>query len=585
MCTTKYTITNTAVILLGLVLSALPALAKVRASISDNTVAFGDTINLRLEGSGDSLHGSPDLSPLSANFDIVGTSQSSTTQIVNGVATSSRGWTVELAPRSQGDLTIPSIPIGSESTQPLQLQVVDAESLPATDATGSGVRLEMTAPSGPFYVQQEIPVTVRITDSAGLRHAELSGPVSDDAIVTISGADNSEQTTQDGIPVTIFERTYLVKPQQSGELVIPPLTLRGRVQDASRTQSARDPFAGFGISDSLLSQFINPGRPMVARSTALRIDVQPRPEQVTGWFLPAKMLELSASWAPDEPLFRVGEAVTRVIKLVALGASEEQLPDLSLGDVDGARIYVDRNASSTVELDGGTAAISQISVSIIPTRAGSITLPALEVDWWDTHSDQQKTATLAATTIQIESGANATAVIESTEPSSTTVDSGGPAGSSDDVRQLESGSTVSLFILLLCAVAIIALRIRSKKAAVENPIERDKFETLDPDALEREIRVSCKEGSAPAAYGDLQRWLVAVLSNSNRVSIAESPEMADLRKHLNALEARLFSEDGTSRWDGAQLLTSVNKLKRRLKRGGAAAVRREVIPPLYPTSA
>lgn len=583
MRTTKYAIINTAVVLLGLLLSALPALAEVRASISDHTVAFGDTINLRLEGSGDSLQGSPNLSPLSANFDIVGTSQSSTTQIVNGVATSSRGWIVELAPRSQGDLTIPSINVGSESTQPLQLQVVDAASLPASDATGSGVRLEMVAPSGPFYVQQEIPVTVRIIDGAGLRQAELSEPVSDDAIVTISGEDRTERTIEDGIPVTVFERTYLIKPQKSGELVIPPFTLQGRVQDTRRTRSARDPFGGFGFSDSLLSEFINPGRPVVARSTALRIDVQARPEQVTGWFLPAKMLDLSASWTPNEPVFRVGEAVTRVIKVVALGASEEQLPDISFGDVDGARIYVDRNDSNTVELDGGTAAISQISVSIVPTRAGSITLPALEVDWWDTDSDQRRTATLAATTIQVGGATNATAVIGATGSDSTTVDSGGSAGSIDDVRPVELGSYISISFLLLCAIAFIVFRMRRKKAAAENAVELDDFETLDPDALEREIRESCKAGYAPEAYGDLQRWLLAVLPNSNRTSIADSPELADLRKHLNALETALFSEDATSGWDGAQLLTSFKNLKRRLSRGGAAAVRREVIPQLYPT--
>lgn len=63
---------------------AIPAFAAgLSARVDSGTVAQGDTFQLTLTTNGQA-DASPDLTPLQKDFDVLGTSQSSSTQIING---------------------------------------------------------------------------------------------------------------------------------------------------------------------------------------------------------------------------------------------------------------------------------------------------------------------------------------------------------------------------------------------------------------------------------------------------------------------------------------------------------------------
>ncbi len=238
------------------------------------------------------------------------------------------------------------------SSQAITINVVDTAHAPDSSGASQGINLSVriNGSSNKFYVFQEIPLTVRIEINQPVQSAQLVAPHGDFEL-TPQGQDRSSQITIKGKPISIIERDYILRPQQSGTLTLAPFTLRGQVQDTNNTR--RDPFADFDRqmeqafgSRSLFGGSIfggmNTGKPFAKRSNSLELTVQSNPNgQTNEWFLPAKQVELSAKWQPQNPTFKQGEAVTRIIRLGALGARAEQLPKLTFANVDGIKIYID----------------------------------------------------------------------------------------------------------------------------------------------------------------------------------------------------------------------------------------------------
>jgi hypothetical protein len=581
------------------------ALADVRASVSQGKVAMGDSFTLRLEASGQPDGSAPDLMPLEKDFKIEGTSQTSMTNVINGAVSRSHGWTISLSPKATGNLTIPAIKVGSESSKPMNIAVVDAATLPRADLSNTGLQVDMTVPDGTHYVQQEIPVTVRVMATAGLRDVELSEPSAPDVVVKKTGEDKNYTETIGGKSVAVVERTYLVTPQKSGELVLPLVVLRGYVDDPDASRSIfgdDDPFDAFrkqfGFSNfggSLLDRMMNRGQEVTARSKPLKLAIEARPGQQASWFLPAKNVELVSQWQPAHPVFKVGEANAKIVQLVALGASKEQLPNLQFKDVDGARIYVDRVDDRTVETDQGSEAIKQYTLSIVPTRAGAVTLPTVEVNWLDTANGKQKTAKLPAETIQVTGGAT-TATSSQPAPQPAAVKK--PAASSEPAPAAEGTDSREIAIMggsalaLMFAAALALLWKRRRKPNPYRPLDaatpREAMNVAfsanaqksaeKQEAAASAFRKACTQDDAKQAISNLQRWFAASGVNPHTLT---SPAAQQFREAMQDLEACLYKETNDSRWDGRALLKAFDAMREEAGTQSDRAPTTGNLPPLY----
>ena len=579
------------------------ALADVRASLSQSQVALGDSFALRLEASGQPDGSAPDLMPLENDFKIEGSGQTSMTNVINGAVSRSHGWTITLSPKVTGNLTIPAIKVGSESSKPMSIAVVDAATLPRADLASTGLQVDMTVPDGTHYVQQQIPVTVRIMATAGLHDVELSEPSAPDVIVKQTGEDKSRTETIAGKSVSVVERTYLVTPQKSGEFVLPPVVLRGYVDDPDAGRSFfgdDDPFDAFrkqfgfsGFGGSLLDRMMNQGQEVTARSKPLKLKIEARPGQQASWFLPAKNVKLVSQWQPANPVFKVGEADSKIVQLVALGASKEQLPDLHFNDVNGARIYVDRVDDRSVDTGQGTAAIKQYTLSIVPTRAGAVTLPGVEVNWLDTAVGKQKTARLATETIQV--GGATTALSSQAAPQPATAvkaaASSEPAPGVADAGDRQIAILGGLAIALFAAALALWWKLRRRPdpsrpldATAPRETAKTAFSLNTQTPAEKQegpasaFRQACKRNDAKQAISNLQRWFAASGVNPHTLT---SPAAQQFRAAMQDLEARLYKETKASRWDGRALLKAFDAMR---EEAGAQLCRTPTtgnLPPLY----
>ncbi|MEJ8475070.1 BatD family protein [Roseibium algae] len=559
------------------------------AYVNSSTVAEEDAFQLTLTADGQ-VGESPDLAPLQKDFDILGTSQSMSTQSINGKRSQSVSWTVSLSPKSKGTLEIPSINAGGLSSSPVPIEVVDAGSIPGA-AGASGIGLTATLDDGNPFLFQETPLTVRIETSEPIKSAELIAPHSSAFELVQRGDDRVSQASRRGQTLNVIERTYMLKPQEEGVIEIPPFVLRGSVEDPAARR--RDPFAGSGFrsfpgfSSSMFNHMFDPGKPFAIRSDPIKLTVRADPNGGSGqhqWFLPAKDVRLTAAWSPERPAFREGEAVSRRVSLLALGASAVQLPDLSFDNTDGARIYLDDVQTGEDQSAEGTVARKDFLLSVVPARGGKITLPEIKVNWTDSATGEAKTVTLPSEVITAEGTMTSAGQPAAAAPEA--------ASASQDIQHAQQEASGRLPVYLLAGLGVAAILAALGGAAASfqkkgrladksrEPMSATPRKQVRPNGLS-ERRKQLALASAREKSGDLRGCYGCVLAW--RRLVGGDPAMtAAAREAIAALEQAAFAPSPET--SGGRTRDWLNRLAREDRKIGSAQkdLRSSQLPALYP---
>ncbi|ANB18121.1 BatD family protein [Dokdonella koreensis] len=368
---------------LALLFAALAGAADggVRAWLDRDTMQLGESVTLNVESQGGG--GQPDFSALDRDFRQLGTQSSRQVNIVNGATAVKTLWAVALEPKQEGVLTVPAITVGGAQTEPLTLTVLPQPS-GAQGKPGDDIFVEVTADPLAPYVQQQIRYAVKLYFAFDLTDGNLGEPKADGLVVQRLGQDRRYVANIGERRYHVVERHYALIPEASGTLRIPALVFRGSALDP------RDP-----------TGFFNRGRAVSASSDAVDLHVRPRPAAWgAGAWLPA--VELTLSDESDLPAeVRVGDPVTRTVRLRAQGLGYEQLPELEFPVLDGAEIYPDKSQVTT--RDDGTWLFGERvrKFAVVPTRPGKLELPALAIRWWNTTTGSEATAVLPARTVDV----------------------------------------------------------------------------------------------------------------------------------------------------------------------------------------
>ncbi len=599
-----------ALVIVSLLQTALAA-DGLQAHLSADTIGLGDTVTLTLTADADSVNSNPDLSPLQRDFDLLSQSTSSQTSIINGARSATISWMITLAPNVIGKLDIPAISAGTVSSNPLSLDVVDAAKLPASTMASQDIIVDVVIEDKPHYVHGEIPITVRITDATGLTDASLQVPSSSDFTLKQTGKDEVNQSHQDGRLVTVMQRHYLLTPLKSGELTLPAVVLQGTVPASANERStfARPALpSAFGRSpfgSSLFDSMFNPGQEVHARSMPVTLDIKANPVSDSNWFLPAKDVKLSAEWSQKTPTFKVGEAMSRTIRLYALGASREKLPNLDFAEAEGVRMYLDRSDDKSVDTPQGTAAVREFSVSIVPTRSGEITLPAIEVGWWDTEADEQRITSLPAETISVFGGS-----VDKLATSNGSAQNIVSVNSQDNAAQKPDSpdSTAPAFgnLLLRSGLTLLTLitgtllfllyrraRLRSRvsgapdthvfKAGSSSTSSREKQRHQQAlKQLHRRVTDACKGDQPETAYATFRAWHAEANPGNTLSSVSLQEHSAALASEYDALESRLYQSGELQTWHGEAFLNAFQGMSFQMTKRANGKPSIASVPALYP---
>lgn len=228
-----------------LALLCVSAHASFSASVDRARLTEGESVELTLESDDPTLFGKPDLSPLDALFEVLGTRQVNRLATQNGRAQATTRWIVTLLPKQSGYVAIPPISLGASSTQPIRLHVLEARDR-AKSSKLAPVFIDASVDQETVYVQAQAILTLRIYHSVSLYDDSSLTPL----------AMNDAKVEQLG-----EARTY------EGDQRHPPRRDRGALRDLPAEE--RHP------GDSCASLQCDPGRPWQRRLQPLR--PAPRP--------------------------------------------------------------------------------------------------------------------------------------------------------------------------------------------------------------------------------------------------------------------------------------------------------------------
>jgi hypothetical protein len=519
----------------------------VQSGVDRTTVPLGEPFTLTISKDGSASGVQPDLAPLRKDFAVLGTEASSETSIVNGARSERTKWIVQLQPLHTGSAQIPELAVGNEHTAPIAVSV-GAPSPAAKAEMSEHAFIETDAPPAGRspYVQQQVPYTVRLFVDGDVQSGSLNPPdAGPDAVVEQVGKDTRTTVSRHGRDYTVIERRYVISPERSGALKISPATFQGTVivpaapgsgdADPADELMARmlrnSPFANDPMfRNGLMSSFGGGGtaRTLTAQGASLSLDVQARPSGARLPWLPAREVTLTDSWANSPPHFAVGEPVSRVITIEAKGVAASQIPALSPPAPANARVYPE-SVDNQSHVEGSSVdGVSRQTLTYIPYSTGTLDVPALELAWWDTAANAQRSVALPARKFDVAPGAGG---MQAQEPppqanaqaampgAAATVGTSEPSSWSTRLVALAQRSPVDwrwigalLATLAVLAAALVATRrVRrtaspaAEPAIREEPVVAELAATPDKRSCRKALHDACRTGDAPSAAKALLR--------------------------------------------------------------------------------
>ncbi len=547
--------------LLLLILAPQHALAAdIKVSVDRNPVSLDESFKIIFTAT-QAPDDDPDFGPLEQSFAILAQSNSSSSSWINGKASKTIQWTLNVMAKQAGNLVIPSVNFGHDISQPLPIQVTEAAPNKAAN-TDEDLFIEVEATPKNPYIQSQVFYTLRLYTKVDISQARLNEPELADAVIERLGEDSNYNTQVNGVNYSVTERKYAIFPQKSGQLTIKPLLLTAEVLTASRP----------GFNAFFNSQMSKTKR---VESKAITLDVKPVPTSFTGkHWLPAQQLVLKQQWSGDTQQMKVGEPLTRTLTLVAKGATVGQLPELNTTSTnDQLKAYPDQPVLQEQKKVDGLLAFREEKIALIPSNAGSYTLPALEIPWFNTESQKMELAKIPETTL--------TAVaVAGTQPAPIA-----PAATPVAPQKVEttpvinSGQETNSWLWISVALAagwLMTVVFFLAKRSAKKPV----IEQADPDIHLKDcvnnLKKACADNDAAAAKDALIIWGRQKFNVSNLGAIAGFCD-ARLRDEILLLNQTLYGHV-IAGWQGKKLFQAFTEHKARAK---IAATDDKSLEPLY----
>lgn len=554
--------------------------ADLKLYINRETLTEGESFTLEIETH---LWASetPDLSPLQQDFEILTNRRSSTFRLLQGQRKQENRWQLELSPKRTGLLRIPPIRIGNSTTPERFITVRSAGQATHEAAQGAQpVFIEVKVEPDNPYVHAQALYTAYLhisTQLSTISNASLSEPTPKEGAALVEQMEGAKYTKRIGNQsYTIYERRYLVTPQSSGVLSFAPLEFKARV--GGRREWVLD-WSDFGLKRAGPD-----ARTFIKRSKPLELTVRSIPPEYPpdAQWLPARSLSLQAKWVEAMPSFAPGVPVTRLFELTAdgLAAAQLQLPQWRLPG--GARVYPDQPQYKTRKHAKGTIGILHQGIALIPTVAGELSLPMMEVPWWNVWEERLEYARVPVETITVTGSMTS----EFKPPPASMVASNLTDFSLPDTTQAIVHHSNPWWPLLSALLAFawlstLALWWRYEHRTSGITQKPEEISTRPPPKYWAvQLHDACLKGNPSAARAALQGWVWTSWPDEPHVNMAALAERFPLlAKELAALDRILYRPDAGT-WHGGDALWNTFLQCRKLPQEKPAQSR-TYLKPLY----
>ena len=580
-------------LLLGLLVTSLASAQQIEVNVDRTELARGETLTFTIRVFDQRQGMQLDLTPLTENFDVLGTRTSSQIRSVNGNVESWTDYIVTLFPLTEGELEIPSLQINNSSTDPITVSVVNEG--PRSNQSSEELFLEVEVNKESVYVQEQLLFTVRLYYTInGIRNPQFTELEMEDTVIQLIGSPNQYERLIDGVRYGVYEKRYVIFPQRSGPLEIPDILFRGEVTDGSSN------FVFRNLNTRRVTAFID----------GLTIDVKERPEAArdSQFWLPVSNLTLEESFDTDISNLQVGGSIVRTVTLVAEGVDGAVLPPFSNTDIEGANLYPDPAEIDRTFVDGEIIGTRTEQTTIVATQGGTIEIPEIVIPWWNVDTDQLEATVVPATRLQIAAveGAvpseQAVAGVENIQELLQTV----PVVDQSMIEQQAQAEFIEVdaswmnrVIGIAFAVVLLSiywLVLQPNQAVIAELIQQQKARVAayyDPRNNEgvafKRLATACnlKEGNRIRETLILwSRHFIRSRQINSMEDILQQQEVPQLHDYARALQSGLWNNgEDRSAFDATGLLRTVTELRRQGKQvqKQQAQEARYALPPLYKT--
>lgn len=543
--------------------TSLAAADTLEAVADRHTISLNETLNFRLIYEGKQSNSDPDFSTLRQQFDVLSNQKSMQHSIINGNVSASTEWRLILAPKNTGQLLIPPFVFEGQRSNPLTITVNEPSSDPVSGK--QDVFLETFLDKSSVFVQEQFIVTYRLYYNRSVDSLDAEELGIDSARIEVLPRADYRKTIGN-TTYGVAEYKYAVFADASGNIEIPAQTWTVRTTD-------QPSMSRFGF---------NGGRYKLHRvkTEPLSITVEPRPDTYpnTAVWLPAEDVTLEEAWSEPPTAFKVGEPITRTVTLQATGAAAEQLaPIFKEERSPDFKFYPDKPNQDNRLTDRGVVGTRTESVAIVPSRAGELSLPPVEVTWWNTERRRVEVATLPARTIMVTGPAVTVPSepdVEQREPQQQTQAEPSPV----TTTSAPPWGWIALSTALVLINVILVALLLGKRGTRSNGETGRVDSELGEQARFKEVQKACREKSPLDLRNAIirwskQRWGQQANTLSKIAQLSEDKMVAD---QLAQLDATLFA-GAADTVDYALLQARLEALH---KKHGSAAPQQQ-LKPLY----
>ncbi len=574
----------------------LPVLAtaqdqELEVSVDRTELARGETLTLTVRVFDQRNGMQLDLTPLTDDFDVLGTRTSSQIRSINGRTESWTDYTVTLFPLNEGDLTIPALSINNLQTDPIEISVVNQG--PRSNQSSDDLFLEIDVNKESVYVQEQLLFSVRLYYTInGIRNPQFTELEMPDSVIQLIGSPNQYERLIDGVRYGVYEKRYVIFPQRSGPLEIPDILFRGEVTDGTSN------FVFRNLNTRRVTAFID----------GITIDVKERPAaaQELDFWLPVTSLTLTEEWRDDLTDLQVGDSLERTVTMRAEGLDGAVLPPFADGRIQGLNLYPNPPEIDRTFIDGRIVGSREESMTLVPTQAGDIAIPEIAIPWWNVETDQLETAIIPATTIQVAAVAGAVPSEQSVASTQNLADllESGPVIDQDMIDAQAEAETIEvgaiwLNLVIAAAITIALLVIYKATIAPQHGLIRQttgRWSKNFQDHYE-------PENNESVAYGDLVKACRArdikkvrsafIIWSSHFIKerpvrsmedILQQQETPELHRYAAGIQNYLFNnESADTGFQPEELLAAAKSLRSKNRQARKQQARQDkyALPPLY----
>ena len=568
----------------------------IEVSVDRNELARGETLTYTIRVYDQRQGMQLDLTPLTEEFDVLGTRTSSQIRSINGSVESWTDYIVTLFPLAEGELTIPSLEINDALTDPVAINVINEG--PRSNQSNEELFLEIVVNKETIYVQEQLLFTVRLYYTInGIRNPQFTELEMADTVIQLIGSPNQYEKLIDGVRYGVYEKRYVIFPQRSGPLEIPDILFRGEVTDGSSN------FVFRNLNTRRVTAFIE----------GITIQVAERPEAARNnqFWLPVGNLTLEENWNIDLSNLKVGDSAIRTITMVADGLDGAVLPPFSPVEIQNLNLYPDPPDIQRTFVDGRIVGTRVESTTLVPVIAGSIEIPEVSIPWWNINTDQQERTVIAATFINVatiegevpsEQTVISTVNIEELLETAPVIDQSMIDAQAEaqfiEVRAVWLNWLIAL-AFLITMFSIYFLLLAPNKHAIRaffdtqlaNLIKKFSPENNELVAY-RQLVIACRKQDLIRIRESLIQWSNHLLDTRTLLTmedILEQTESIELHEHATQIQAALFSigskQHAELSFDSHELIkltTSLRKNKRKEQKRFKQE-NRFALPPLYIT--